>query len=167
MGRWWSKTKYVLGTLALMMLQQQPEVAMQLRFTVGSAKLARIEKEDDIVKLMKDNSVRPNNFKHTNMEETLGHLFEEHVQSIRKPLPRNKRLLTLIILTDGLWKATNEKADVQDKITTFVKEVSQLQGKYRQRPVSIQFIQLGKDIDAMFFLQHLDNNLANKEKGIP
>ena len=149
-----------------MMLQQQPKVEMQLRFTLGNAKLAKIRREEDILKLMKDENVKPNSFKHTNMEASLGHLFEKHVQLIRAPYPRPKRLLTIIILTDGLWEATNEKAKVQAKISTFVREIIELQGKYRERPVSIQFIQMGSDIDAMLFLRHLDDNLANVE-GIP
>ena len=160
MGRWWSQTKFVLGTLFLMM-SQQPNVGMQMLFTLGHASMPKMKREDDVKKLMSNEHARPRPHRRTDMEASLGDLFEEHVQSIKNTF--RKRLLTLIILTDGLWKGTRTKAAVKAKIAKFVKEVSKLQGQHRKRPVSIQFIQLGKDMDAMFFLQHLDDHLGPEE----
>ena len=160
MDRHWSQLKHLLSTLYLMMSRQH-DVGMRLLLTKGSRSLSPIKKEGDVKKFMSSDEVRPQPTRWTDMEASLGDLFDDRIESVKRPHGK-KRALTLIVLTDGIWQGTSKKSVVKARIAKFVKEITVYQGQHRKRPVSIQFIQFGNDIDARFFLQHLDDHLGDE-----
>ena len=162
----WSQATLVLCTLFQLMSLQR-DVGMRLCFTFGKPpKVDKIKTDTDVKKLMISDDVKPCPYRRTDIVKSLGEIFDERIQRLKGPWSPQQRLLTLIVLTDGVWEGTKNNGEVKDSIANFVREVAKLQGPHRKRPVSIQFIQFGRDFEAMLFLQHLDNRLA-AEKGIP
>ncbi|KAF2400193.1 hypothetical protein EJ06DRAFT_420275 [Trichodelitschia bisporula] len=107
---------------------------------------------------------KPQDLVYTDIKAALGNIFGEYQNSsrFRKPPKRT----TLIILTDGVWKGTEVKEDVEEKIQVFIKWLMGVSGGHEDRSFSIQFIQFGNDLEATQRLKRLDDELV-KLKGIP
>ncbi|OAG42928.1 hypothetical protein AYO21_02879 [Fonsecaea monophora] len=87
----------------------------------------------------------------TDMTETLGVVFDEYLQSYK-----NKRM-TLLVLTDGLWRGTKAENPVEVKIAKFLKKV--LDGNHMEdRRFSISFIRFGDYPEAVTRLSWLDDD---------
>jgi hypothetical protein len=69
------------------------------------------------------------------------------------------------VFTDGIWEAMKNKDDVKSLIVTFAKELKDILGDFKKRPVSIEFVQFGDDEDASYRLWILDNHLIFE--GVP
>ncbi|KAF2811553.1 uncharacterized protein BDZ99DRAFT_518812 [Mytilinidion resinicola] len=91
----------------------------------------------------------------TDMRETLEDIFEDYLTS-RKAAKDRK--MTLIVLTDGIWKGSVPPESVGAKIEEFVKQLHTL----KDRAFSIQFIRFGDDEEAIERLRRLDDDLPKK-----
>ena len=95
----------------------------------------------------------------TDMESRLGKILHKHITYL-KSFGSDKKDLTVIILTDGMWEGMLNKRRLEDTITGFIKQSKDF-NSIRKRSVSIQFVQFGKDPDATRRLQFLDDDLKN------
>ncbi|KAJ0103838.1 uncharacterized protein J7T55_000466 [Diaporthe amygdali] len=81
-------------------------------------------------------------------------------------IKKEKKKLTLIILTDGIWSGVRNKGTVKGGIVHAV-ERAQNQGALRkqigERGLSIQFVRFGHDEEAIAKLEHMDNNLEDTD----
>ena len=160
---WW-EAKFLLETL-LEKARGLDENGIDVMFTIGSDKdnLQNQKGKSKIMALMNNMGARPQkgHGNHTDMTEVLGKIFKKYIVHAKRnthyKLPVNN--LTLIVLTDGIWAGTRNKHEVSAKIVNFSKELERTIGSLEERPVSIQFIQFGYDIDATARLKALDDNL--------
>lgn len=85
---------------------------------------------------------------------------------LKKEDKKEKKKLTLIVLTDGIWAGVLRKSIVAREITNAV-ENAQSRGSLRkqlgQRGLSIQFVRFGNDPDAVAELDYMDNDLAGED----
>jgi hypothetical protein len=171
----WYEATFLLQTL-LLKARGQDENGMDLLFTSGLVKVEGREgrgsstliKKDPFMAAMKDPNARPQKNNRTDMRRPLGDIFDKYVNEAKrgKRMGHEIKNLTLIVLTDGIWDGMNKnKEEVRELIITFVKNVREIVGDLKQRPVSIEFIQFGCDEDATYRLWVLDNHL--KYDGVP
>ena len=77
-----------------------------------------------------------------------------------------KRKLTLIILTDGLWKGISDKRTVANGIVNCLEQWQDekaLREMLKVRGVSLQFVQFGKDEAARKEFTYMDDHLVNSK----
>ncbi|KAF2490635.1 hypothetical protein BU16DRAFT_622209 [Lophium mytilinum] len=91
----------------------------------------------------------------TDMRETLEDIFEDFLGN--RKLAKDRKM-TLIVLTDGIWKGPVPLESVEAKIEEFVKQLNTL----KDRAFSIQFIRFGDDAEAIERLRRLDDDLSKK-----
>lgn len=104
----------------------------------------------------------------TDMEASLESILGSHLRAHRDGNVM-KRGLTLLVLTDGLWKA-NDEDDVEEYLVTFIKTNKADWGwtgdgpdfMSQRRPVSIQFIRFGHDPNAIARLKRLDDDIKDR-----
>lgn len=81
-------------------------------------------------------------------------------------MKKEKKKLTLIVLTDGVWSGVHKKGIVANGITHAV-ETAQGKGSLRkqlgQRGLSIQFVRFGNDVEAIRELDYMDDNLTGTD----
>jgi len=121
-------------------------------------------KEDPFQAAMRNPDAQPILGLHTDITKSFGEIFTDYLTRARDT-QRKVRNLTLIVLTDGRWVGLSHKEGFKTMIVKFVKTLNDLLGDFRQRPVSVQFVQFGRDPDATHRLWSLDNEL--KYDGIP
>lgn len=92
----------------------------------------------------------------TDMNEILRQIFDEY-----KP-KRAKKRLTLIILTDGVWRSSAPD-DVENLIASYQRSIEEL-GKWEKRWFSIGFVAFGSDQNALRRLKDLDETMKTKFK---
>lgn len=157
----WYEAYYLLETL-IMKAAGQDENGIDLSFTLGEGSLKNQRDSANIKKLMWSDHVRPQNGMHTNLKKSFGLIFDQYLQNLRRQnklqLPIVKDL-TVIVLTDGIWRGMHDKYEIGGKIVEFVNHVERIAGKMKERRVSIEFIQLGNDAEATAALKYLDDNL--------
>lgn len=167
MRKFWYQAIYLLETL-VMKAAGQDDNGMDLSFTAGPVRVDNKKSKSDFTKAMRDPKAVPAADMHTDMRKSLGDIFANYLGKLKN---RNRshyvevKDLTLIVLTDGVWAGVRNKDDVGQKIVSFMRELGGLIGDLRDRPVSIEFIQFGKDADATYMLRRLDIDL--KWEGIP
>ncbi|KAL8911664.1 MAG: hypothetical protein Q9171_003191 [Xanthocarpia ochracea] len=165
MKRYWAWTKFLLRTL-VQIVAGQDENGLDLSFTLGKQKL---ENEKAMSKLWEKrmDEAEPRSESWTNMKAPLqeilsGYLdYVKHVQKQKRYQPtKTYRKLTLIILTDGIWAGMgNNQHAVNDIIVNFMHDLEAVIGDLVDRPVSIEFIQLGNDPEATYRLRRLDKDI--------
>ena len=131
---------------------------MDVSFTRGNAVLNGEKDAKLFRKVMLKRDVQPQAGVHTDMRSSLGFIFEQYIRYLSSPLSQKKHL-TLIVFTDGLWEGTPSKETVEDKVADFIKRVVDIRGTLINRPVSLQFVQFGNDPEATLRLQHMDDEL--------
>ena len=164
MQRWWFQTTYLLETLVLKAVGQDKN-GMDLLFTSGPVKVDGKQSKSEFHNAMKNKLAQPGG--HTDPRVSLGDIFQDYIKEVKRRQRQNltAKGFTLIILTDGIWEGVKDKMEVKKTIVAFIKELWNLIGDIKYRPVSIEFVQLGNDPDATYRLQHLDNDLKND--GLP
>ncbi len=137
---------------------------MELRFTNTSRSEApsRGKELERFKDAMASQEVRPNRPGwQTDMSAVLGDILTEWLE---RP-GDSKKNMTIIVLTDGMWKGMDREEAVYEKIIEFEMVKRNKIQNVRKRPVSIQFVSFGNDAFALDRLNRLDNEL--KTKGIP
>ena len=168
MGEYWYEATYLLMTL-MMKTEGLDKDGMDLYFTLGPVSVKGKKTTSKFEKAMRD--ARPTQGDttptSTNMRTSLSKILSEYVNIVEKKRESSTHIkdLTIIVLTDGIWGGETEKDSVNDMIIQFLKRLRNTMDDLRNRPVSIQFVQFGKDEDATFRLRKLDNGL--KWQGIP
>lgn len=129
MARFWKHATYLLRVLVWRALECDDD-GMELVFTMGQESLGlkpqktrkqkkRSQEPGDFTKKMDD--ARPDreaNVK-TDMKASLESILGSHLRAHRDG-DVMKRGLTLLVLTDGLW-AANDERDVEEYLVTFIK----------------------------------------------
>ncbi|KAL3291597.1 serine/threonine protein kinase [Colletotrichum asianum] len=87
----------------------------------------------------------------TNMATALLKIFDDYQNHDKKQ--------TLIILTDGMWEASEHEDDVANAITDFIKALRGKLKKGQRRWFTIQFVSFGADERALERLRRLDDDL--------
>jgi hypothetical protein len=165
----WERLKYLLETL-VMKAEGLDDDGVNLAFTHGKVALkdARQKAEVQFMDKLKNPEAMPREEWLTDMKVRLLGILNEYVRYVeikylRHETPKN---MTVIVLTDGVWGGTQDKEDVYFSIVNFIKRFERIyKGEISTRPVSIQFIQFGKDPDATARLKRLDDDM--KVEGIP
>jgi hypothetical protein len=166
----WQYVKLFLETL-VQKVDGLDKDGVDVAFTRGSATATNIEGQKGITKIktaMDSKEVVPMPGVYTDMVEPLRDIFNAYKLRVESKIRRSQKIdkMTLIIITDGLWLSTLNKDSVGQTIVQFVKELKGIMGyDLTDRPFSIQFIQIGDDIDAGKRLQSLDDELT--VHGIP
>jgi hypothetical protein len=160
MKDFWEDAKRVLETL-LMKSRGLDEDGMDLLFTSGPCHVDGRDGERQFMKSMNDHDAIPMDGMRTDMAKVLEEILGNYLRLAKKSYSRSKNL-TLIVLTDGIWQGTLDKDQVRRVVVDFCEELEVARGKSirLERPVSIEFIQFGKDIDATARLRYLDDGLA-------
>jgi len=121
------------------------------------------------VKAMKDPRNQPKPRARTNMSKALSDILEKYQPTLVNGNWGKKRVLknlTIIVLTDGLWDDLSYEDDADKTIVNFVRKLENTIGDLiKDRPVSIEFVQFGKDKKATKRLHRLDNDLV--KQGVP
>lgn len=160
MKGFWDEAKFVLETL-LMKAVGLDEDGMDLTFTSGSCNVEGQEKGKQFMKAMQRSGAVPIDGMHTDMAKALQEILDNYLMQARRSYPQVKKNLTLIVLTDGIWNGTLDKDKVRRVVVDFCVSLEKIRGKdiRIERPVSIEFIQFGKDKEATVRLRHLDDDL--------
>jgi hypothetical protein len=163
---YWAEATFLLETLVQKATPFDDD-GMDMYFTLGGDGVRRQKGSSAFRKAM--GKARPSSTRivSTDMTSALEKIFEAYFKDVqdqrrkRKPAREN---LTLIVLTDGVWDATEDKEEVGRYIVTGVlKRLEKLEiGGFKKRPVSIEFVQLGNDVDATARLQALDDDMPVK-----
>ncbi|KAF2843021.1 kinase-like protein [Patellaria atrata CBS 101060] len=159
MKKHWYEAKYLLETL-LMKAAGQDDDGADMSFTVGNCQVKGKKDKKEFMKAM--NVASPTEGHNTDMKMALGEIFNDYLNQLKthKKFPHlPMKNLTLIVFTDGIWAGMRNKEDVFHKIVAFVREVDEIGGKMKERPVSIEFIQFGDDADATHRLRRLDDDM--------
>ncbi|KAL2405854.1 hypothetical protein ABEF95_000368 [Exophiala dermatitidis] len=90
----------------------------------------------------------------TDMAAVLARMFDAYLKS------NQRKRMTLLILTDGLWAGSVKAGMVERKIVEFVKNPKL--GSLEPRRFSIEFIQFGDDGPAGERLKELDNTMEHR-----
>lgn len=142
-----------------MKIGQLDKDGLDLIYTIGEHRNLKNVKKSSILKTFEESVRRVGSnispLDRTNMPRTLGTIFSEYLKNTSKKM-------TLIILTDGLWKGTRTADDVERLIADFVKELQKKRGNLERRWVSIQFVCFGDNDHAISRLDSLDNNMNQR-----
>lgn len=135
---------------------------MDLSFTIGNVTVQGKDKWLPFNAAMSESTPQVGSRTRTDLRRPLGDILDEYLTNARRVMKSNYtklRTLTLIILTDGAWEGMKDKDEVRSKIVSFVRSLTDVVGDLKERPVSIEFIQLGDDPDATERFWRLDNLL--------
>ena len=143
----------------------QDKNGMDLSFTSGDVKVERKQNKSEFTSAMKNKRAQPKG--HTDMRVCLGEIFDAYIKEAKQKQRHGLQAkgFTLIVLTDGIWEGVKDKEEVNTTIINFIRDLYEIIGNIKHRPVSIEFVQLGDDPDATYRLRHLDNDL--KGDGLP
>jgi hypothetical protein len=154
----WNVATYVLETLA-MKLAGLDDDGLDLSFTLGDTTL---ENEKGLQAPVNFKSAMVNAKpssggveEKTDMRETLSEIFEEYLENKNAGKARQ---MTLIVLTDGIWKGSVSPEGVEEKIAEFLGNF----GTLKDRAFSIQFVRFGDHADAIERLRRLDDEMPKK-----
>jgi hypothetical protein len=162
MDQHWGQVKHLLGAL-VRKAGNLDEDGVDLLFTLGSVKAERVKDDARIVKKMCDSNAMPRDGFYTDMRVRLQEMLDDYIRDARKRHQQNIpfKNMTILVLTDGIWKNTVNKGDVNALIVNFAKRLAEIKGRpLTDRPVSMEFIQFGNDPDATLRLKILDDELV-------
>lgn len=90
------------------------------------------------------------------MTAVLGRVFDDYLKT------GQKKCITLLILTDGLWLGSVREDVVEKKIAEFVKALNAHKTRaHEPRRFSIEFIRFGDDPNAVERLKRLDDSMED------
>lgn len=158
MYKHWTDAKLVLETL-VMKLERLDENGMDLYFTFGGVSLKHCKKVAEFKRRMDTADARPKTGNRTDIVRNIAEIFAAHLVSMR----HTRKDLTFIVLTDGIWQGMRNQDDIQDKVIELVREVEGINGRYRKRSLTFQFVQFGEDEGATSRLRYLDDALAHEK----
>jgi hypothetical protein len=160
MSNHWHEATYVLETLG-MKAHGQDDDGMDLFFVNDRLEYLKIKDASLFRKAMQEVKLRPH--VETNMKQALEKLLNAYIYELKSRAPNTKATnLTIIVLTDGLWRGMNDHNEVEMKIKEFDDKLQKvMEGMAEERQVSIQFIQFGDDPNAKERLRHLDDDMPN------
>jgi hypothetical protein len=164
MRPYWEAATYVIETLT-MKLAPLDKDGLDLVFTIGQQKpvnrsgsgaakaFAKImEQKKPPAPRTADEEAK------TDMAETFGIVFEDFLRSYK-----SKRM-TLLVLTDGLWRGSRPERPVEEKIANFVRKAQSKSDNMEERRFSISFIRFGDYPDAIGRLTSLDDDFSSTYK---
>ncbi len=165
MDPFWGQVKYVLKALVMKAVGQDKD-GMDLRFTSGAVGFQGGKTWKDFKGPMNDKKILPIRGCLTNMTAILGNVMDSYIKHCQK-YRQNAKNLSLLVLTDAKWTGERHESDIGDKIIKCIESLERTIGDLKHRPVGIQFIQFGRDVQATERLRRLDNDLVFKKEGIP
>ncbi|KAL2075033.1 hypothetical protein VTL71DRAFT_8813 [Oculimacula yallundae] len=178
MGKYWPWARDLVAVLVAL-LHGQDDNGMEIYFTSSTKTYGPFTEPNEFVSII--NQMNPKTRQSDNLQEQGdNHARQEKADDIRKVLGRildkvgeetYHRKLTLIILTDGVWKGITEKRTVAEMIVSKLEmwyDKALLKEMMQDRGVSLQFVQFGNDPQASAVFGLMDDNLrASDGKKIP
>jgi hypothetical protein len=173
MGDFWDEAAELLEVLVMKAKGLDPD-GMDLSFTSGPINVRNKDDEKLFTEAMDNHNAKPNDTTPTDMSTPLGDILFSYLQDLKtgnksrdngnkkkksSSSANERRKLTVIIFTDGIWDGMDNKAQVDNTIIDFSRELEKEVGRLQKRLVSIEFVQFGNDPDATHRLRHLDNDL--------
>jgi len=164
MADWWSDATELLKILVNQAAGQDKD-GMDLSFCNGEVRLRSKKSPGDFAKAMENPNAFPAIGVHTDPRKILGDILKDYRAGPKNFLGQSKerKNLTIIFLTDGLWEGMKNKDELEQQIIRFTKQLMELPNGVQDRPVSIEFVQFGHDEDAVTRLKYLDD-AAEKRK---
>ena len=158
----WDEAEFVLETL-VDFASCLDSNGLELFFTCGGEEIVEERDGSKLVQAMWKKENMPRKVQ-TDIRVALSRVFGRHLRQLDRhhDPTRLPKTLLLLVLTDGAWEGMTNKTDVDLKIVEFVRQVrdSLKLGSIPEHPVAIQFIQFGKDPEAVDRLQKLDDDLT-------
>lgn len=154
----WDTTTFVLETLVWKTYKLDSD-GPDLSFTKYDVKLESEKDPNKFRKVMQDAPKQSFKRIETNMKTALDPILSKYIggkTTNKKQMPKD---LVVIVLTDGLWTAMKDVNELVKSIEEFNSKLSEaMKGMPRDRQVTFQFIQFGKDIRAIEKLEYLDDH---------
>ncbi|KAF2659609.1 kinase-like protein [Lophiostoma macrostomum CBS 122681] len=162
---YWDEATFVLETLARKASPYDRD-GMDLYFTVGSSTVTEKKDSGSFRTAMYKNPPK-DTFSPSDITSSLETIFSEYFEKQRsKPNLRKKRAkeaVTLIVLTDGIWAATENDEEIFSYIKIVLEQLEELKiPNHAKRPASIEFVQFGNDPDVTERLRALDDGLPER-----
>lgn len=156
----WDEATFLLETLVMKAHGQDPD-GPDLLFMNHSAELREQQNVRDFRKAMQAARPDKNGNVQSNIKNALQSIFNNYLEKVSKSSYKSSiNALTIIVLTDGLWRGMNDQNEVIEKIEHFYQQLEKkMQGMMQERQVSIQFIQFGDDEQARERLRRLDDDM--------
>lgn len=157
----WDEATFLLETLVMRAHNQDPD-GPDLAFMNDSRELVGQRDAKEFRRAMNKAQPRKDGGVHTNIKKSLERIFHRYLEKVQYTRTKSRvSSLTIIILTDGLWAGMmNDKDAIIPLIQNFYRQLKDdMEGKLRERQVSIQFVQFGSDQEARERLRRLDDDL--------
>ena len=162
MRPFWEAATFVVETLA-MKLAPLDKDGLDLVFTIGQQKPLNTSGSfaaKVFGRHMQENKPRvphtADEERKTDMTETFGIVFADFLKS------RKSKRMTLLVLTDGLWRGSRPEQPVERKIANLVRRALSGGDNMEERRLSISFIRFGDYPDAIRRLTSLDDDFSSK-----
>jgi hypothetical protein len=163
MAPWFTIASFVLETLA-MKLAGLDEDGLDLVFTIGkdfNVENARGPKAPEKFKNAMGFArptvpTRPDWRAKTDMGSTLSKLFSNYTSR------HQKKGMTLIVLTDGVWEGSSKEQGIETLIAEFCEKLKST--TMERRKFSIEFVRFGDNPQSMAKLKRLDDDLVKEYK---
>ena len=158
MAEHWDTATFVLETLVWKAYQLDPD-GPDLVFIRHGVKLDSSKHPEKFRKAMQGLRKQHSTSKKTTiMKSTLESILNAYIGK-RSSAEQMSKNLTIIVLTDGLWTATEDCEEFVKAIAHFKERLSAaMKTIVRPRQVTIQFVQFGKDRNAVEKLIYLDDH---------
>jgi hypothetical protein len=165
MAKHWPRVRDLVAVLVTL-LHGQDDDGMELYFTSSTKKYGPYSEPKDFVDRI--NEKKPKEKEEENVQKQTEDDIREVLFHILNLVgkPTYERKLTLIILTDGIWKDISQKRTVANGIVHWLErweDRQSLKDMLRQRGLSIQFVQFGDDEDATREFDYMDNRLVKSD----
>ena len=144
------------------------ENGMDLRFATGNTTFDGASSAPAFVKAM--SAARPatsplSEQAHTDLSRSLRDVSLPYISKLKNNQISKVKDVVLIILTDGIWKGTENTEGVAEHIAKFSKDIEKYDYDSKSRPFSVQLIQFRNDPAATQRKEYMDDFLH--EQGIP
>jgi hypothetical protein len=170
MEPYWDEATYLLETL-VMKAKPFDDDGMDLFFTLGQASVKGKKDEKLFREKMRSQRPKTASVLKTDMVVPIEQIFKSYFKLLdsyedkyRKSKKRTDPRLTLVILTDGMWAATEHSDEVYHyMVKDLLPKLDERNIlRFKQRPVSIEFVQFGDNDDATERLRALDDDMEYK-----
>ncbi|KAI0011228.1 hypothetical protein F4779DRAFT_637390 [Xylariaceae sp. FL0662B] len=154
MSPFWETMTIVLETLVSKIDRLIDKNGLDIEFTIGNEFNAGDVSGRQLLakfKAAKQDALWHQHSFETDMGKTLTHIFDQY-------LSNTNRAMTLIVLTDGVWKGTLKSDVVETAIAEFLKKKA-LTEKLERRWFTIQFISFGNE--GLEILKRLDDDMEH------
>lgn len=156
----WNDVLSVFRVLAYL-LKRSDDDGLDLHFTISKTK-HNSKRSKDLLQKLKGKTLRGT----SNIGSRLGSILHEYQMYLKQPAshwrtwigkskPKEKKALTVYVLTDAVWQPHSDPAEAVASMVTTLREEG-----YSRGQVGIEFIHFGNDPEGIEKLEMLDSGLG-------